>query len=186
MKFRFYLPVLLACLTIFAGCGNHVAPGEILSYINTPSNGIVKEASINNDHVYLKYIPTDVQLLSDKASGMPAAELKDMRSRYDSFMYFRMTIQQEGESPVATQLHHLNFDMQEDLMLVAANGDTIPSTFCQKIVNGQRKQHEFMVVFERTVAAGSDFRFVYLDRTFGWPPVSLGFKGKDLANIPQL
>jgi hypothetical protein len=168
-----------------SGC-RHTAPGAILEYVNAPEHGITQAADLRENHVSLQYIPTDLQVISANGTNLSAAAFKAERARYDSFMYFRFTIQNEEHIPAADTLSYLTFNMQDDLMLIADKGDTIPCIFYQKIAVGSSHKHEFIVVFDKQLQAQQDFRFVYQDKAFGLPAVSFSFRGKDLESIPQL
>jgi hypothetical protein len=185
MKSSVSLPFLLACIVMSLGCG-HTAPVTLLEYVNAPEHGVTQEADLRDNHISLQYIPTDLQVLSVNGKDLSSAALKAERARYDSFMYFRFTIQNDVYIPAPDTLSYLTFNMQNDLMLIAGKSDTIPCVFYQKIAAGSSHKHEFIVVFDRHLQPQQDFRFVYADKAFGLPAVSFSFRGKDLESIPQL
>lgn len=172
------LVLLLACF----GCRN--SPQSLMAYVQQPANGITQELHMQANDFRIQYVPADLQVLADKG-----AVSKEERSKYDGYAYFRLSVQNEGFEPQGDTLSYLNFNMGNDLMLVMDKGDTIPCIFYQKIANGNKHRHDFMVVFEEPAPHTldeHDFRFVYADKVFGTNPVSFRFKGKDLKNIPQL
>lgn len=185
MKLSVSLPFLMACIVMCLGC-RHTAPSVLVEYVNAPEHGITQRTTMRNNDISLQYIPTDLQVLSVNGATLSGAALKAERQRYDSFMYFRFSIENEVHTPAPDTLSYLSFSMQDDLILVADKGDTIPCIFYQKIAAGNSHKHEFIVVFDKQLQAQQDFRFVYNDKAFGLPAVSFSFRGKDLERIPQL
>lgn len=190
MKFFVILLALPVSVIMCYGCRQHITPRALQAYVNAPANGISQEQTVQQSHIQLQYIPADLQALSEFGDDLSGTSLKEARHRYDSFMYFRLTIENEQHTPVADTLNYFTFNMQKDLLLVAGKGDTIPCAFYQKIATGNNHRHTFIVVFEKytenAVMDKQDFRFVYMDKVFGLPDVTFSFRGKDLTNIPQL
>ncbi len=184
MRFYFIPLAALVLITVCFGC--RTSPHTLLDYVQQPAHGLSQEQHIQLNDFSIQYIPADLQILADKGPDVSAATLKQDRSKYDGYAYFRLTVQNEDFEPAGDTLSYLNFNMMNDLTLVLDKGDTIPCIFYQKIVNGNKHRHEFMVVFEEPAVKDQDFRFVYTDKVFGRQPVVFRFKAKDLKNIPQL
>lgn len=186
MKYCTSLPVLLACVMAFGSCRRNTAPKDLLTYINHPGNGITQEQDIRDNHIQLQYIPSVLQVLSVNGNNLSAIAFEQEKAKYDSFMYFRFSILNNVYKPVGDTLNYLNFSLQNDLMLVTDNNDTVPCVFYQKIAGANRYNNEFIVVFEKSVQEMPDFHFVYTDKVFGLATRSFSFRRADLDHIPQL
>lgn len=186
MKFCNYLPVLLACVVAFCSCHRNTAAKDLITYVNDPGNGITQEQDIRDNHLQLQYIPSTLQVLSVNGTELSATALQQEKQKYDSFMYFRFSILNSVYKPAGDTLNYLNFNMQDDLMLVTDNKDTVPCVFYQKIAGANKFNNEFIVVFEKPLQEMSDFHFVYTDKVFGLATRSFPFRRADLDHIPQL
>ncbi|TWI86252.1 hypothetical protein LX66_3504 [Chitinophaga japonensis] len=188
MRSCFIRPAMLVLLILCFGCGH--SPEQLVAYVENPSHGLVQEMHLPQYDIRIQYLPPDLQVLAAHGRVPSAAVLKEDRSKYEGFAYFRFVLQGNDFEPKADTLAYLDFNMMNDFMLVTGKGDTIPCVIYQRIASGSKHRTEFMVVFEGAVTGpgitAQDFRFVYADKILGIPPVVFRFRARDLKKIPHL
>jgi hypothetical protein len=99
-------------------------------------------------------------------------------------IYFNVRIERTNENKFEKEkMLYADFDMQKDFVLAVA-GDSIASTFCQKIENGRRNNYEYAIAFEipKQIIA-DDLTLVYNDKIFGVGTVAFPYSQNDLKNF---
>ena len=107
----------------------------------------------------------------------------------DRFYYFNVKFDKKaGDKPAKEKVLYLNFDMQNDFVLLVNDLDSIAPAICQKIENGIAGSYEYMVVFEKQNGEelSKDMTLFYHDKIFSIGTVAFVFNGKDIKKIPKL
>jgi hypothetical protein len=179
---------LLGMLCLSCNAGHNAR--SISQYINDPRNGLLQQTARQGLHVQIQYIPTDLQVLSASELALSGKELDSAREQYDSYVYFKLVLNEDATADKPLDAQYLNFGLTENFYLKLSNGNIVPCTFYQHIPTGDKHRHEFIVVFEKDTKGGAadsqDFAFVYDDKMFGAEQIAFNFSHKDLQNIPQL
>lgn len=185
-----YLCTLTLLGMLCLSCNGGHSMGSISRYINDPRNGLLQETAKRGLHASIQYIPTDLQVLADGENKLSGKELDSVRQQYDSYVYFKLVLNEDASADKQLDAQQLNFGLTDYFNLKLANGNIIPCTFYQHIPSGDKHHHEFIVVFEKDTKGGAadsqDFAFVYDDNVFGAEQIAFNFSHKDLQKIPQL
>jgi hypothetical protein len=180
MRSRMIKKILVAVI-LFASACKHKEPEERLKdFVEDPVNKITQKIMIGDVGIVTKFLPAPYRLL--------------MNSRKDSvgedrekFYYFDVKLNKTmGEKPAKEKLLYLNFDMQNDFVLLVNDRDSIMPAICQKIENGIAGSYEYMVAFEKGGEEWKNFTLFYNDKIFGIGTVAFVFNEKDILNIPGL
>ncbi len=173
--------ILYMFFLLMTACNQQVSNRQnYLTYINDPRNNITQSIHIGETTATMKYLPGVYRQLtsSDQDEGVFAEE----------YFYFSFRLDRPvSEKPEKEKLMYLNFDLQDDLVLLSGK-DSIPASICQKIVNGRSWSHEYMLAFERGGRSekDTDFALLYKDRIFGIGTVAFVYNGKDIRQIPTI
>lgn len=178
-----------ACLALLAACGLKKKAASLATYVNDPGNGMLHKAAAGNNYVTLRYIPMDMQVLTELGTdqrGIPGETLTATRAKYSAYAYFKFVVVNESLDLDYDQQNFLSFGMADRWQLVVNTNDTIPCAFYQRVATGSRHRQEFMVVFDQEQIKGRDFQFLYVDKIFSLPLMAFPFHQQDINGIPQL
>ena len=110
-----------------------------------------------------------------------------MQNKDEMFCHFDVKFNKEGtEKPTKEKLLYLNFDMQNDFVLLVNDRDSIAPSICQKIENGTPGSYEYVVVFEKGTDEWKNFTLFYHDKIFSIGTVSFVYSEKDILKIPGI
>jgi len=173
---------VLAILLI-VGCKGRTSESEFADYINNPKNKITQKIKIGEVQASMKWIPQEYHnLMSKRYDGKADGVMQD------KFYYFNAKFEKiEGEKPEKDKLLYLDFDMQNDFVLVVGKDSIMPG-ICQKIENGKAGSYEYMLVFENAGKNESenDFTVIYNDKIFGIGTIAFVYNRDDIKRIPKL
>lgn len=153
-----------------------------MAYINNPNNKITQRIKLNDIQVSMKWQPETYRRIVYARGKYD----KDSPVGDDGLYYFNAKFDKEkGEKPPKEKILYLDFDMQQDFVLL--NGkDSIAPVFCQKIENGIGGSYEYILAFEKPANAIGDFSVIYNDKIFGIGTVAFVYKNEDIMKIPIL
>jgi len=168
--------LILVVLIIMSACSAKSNEQQLKSYVDDPDNKITQQITIGNVNVTTRYLPGMYRSLMNKGDSVE----KD-----DGFYYFNVKFNRNEAGKLPTEkTMYLNFDMQNDFVLLANNRDSIMPAICQKIENGKSDSYEYMVVFEKMNNDIRDFTLYYHDKIFSIGTVSFVYNEKDILKIP--
>jgi hypothetical protein len=163
-----------------AGCKELPIEQQLKVFMEDPDNKIKQSITIGDVGIVTKFLPASYRSLMSKNNAIPD-------SKVDPFYYFNVKFNKKpGDKPEKEKLMYLNFDMQNDFVLLVNNRDSIAPAICQKIENGIAGCYEYMVVFEKGKDEWKDFTLVYHDKMFSIGTVSFVFNEKDILKIPGI
>jgi len=171
---------IIMLIFLFA-CGQKAPELRVKSYVDDPDNKITQTITIGEVAVVAKYLPAPYRSLM----GNQPDSLKEE----DVFYYFNVKFNKiTGDKPAKEKVLYLNFDMQNDFVLLVNDKDSIAPAICQKIENGIAGSYEYMVVFEKRNGEelSKDMTLFYHDKIFSIGTVAFVFKEKDIEKIPKL
>jgi len=154
---------------------------RLKSFMEDPDNKIKQSITIGDVGVVTKFLPASYRSLMNKQDdAMPD-------SKEDPFYYFNVKFNKKpGDKPEKEKLMYLNFDIQNDFVLLVNNRDSIAPAICQKIENGIAGCYEYIVVFEKEKGEWKDFALVYHDKIFSIGTVAFVYNEKDILKIPGI
>lgn len=170
----------LAALCWFTGCKPAQNESDYIAYINNPENKITQRIKLDDVQISMKWLPeTYRRIIYGRGNYDKDSPVKD-----DGLYYFNARFDKEkGEKPGKEKNLYLDFDMQQDFVLL--NGkDSIAPVFCQKIENGIGGSYEYMLAFERPAGIINDFSVIYNDKIFGVGTVAFVYRNEDIMKIP--
>src|SRR5688572_16864997 len=111
---------------VFA-CSQKTQEERLKSYVDDPGNKVTQTITIGDVSMVAKYLPAPYRSLMRNDSTMDEAE---------RFYYFDIKIDKKaGDKPEKEKVLYLNFNIQNDFVLLANNKDSIMPSICQKIEN---------------------------------------------------
>ena len=170
-------------LLLVAACKTKTSESGYVDYINDPENKITQKIKIGEVEASMKWIPLEYHLLMSKRRGMVEDSVMQ-----EGLYYFNAKFQKIiGEKPAKEKLLYLNFDMQNDFVLLLGK-DSITPGICQKIENGIAGNYEYMLAFESQEKEESknDFTVIYNDKIFGIGTIAFVYNQDDIKKIPTL
>jgi len=170
-------------IILFTGCKAKMSERGYSDYINDPENKITQKIKIGEVQASMKWIPPEYHLLVSKKNGRVADS-----SAQDGLYYFDAKFEKTtGEKPVKDKLLYLDFDMQNDFVLLLGKDSVAPS-ICQKIENGISGSYEYMLAFESKGKEKdkNDFTVIYNDKIFGIGTIAFVYNQDDIKKIPKL
>lgn len=180
MKNNKVLYIFWFALVAIAACRQLSMEQRLKLFMEDPANKIKQSITIGDVGVVAKFLPASYRSLVDKREITPGV-------RNDQFYYFNVKFSRKtGDKPAKEKLMYLNFDMQNDFVLLVNNRDSIAPAICQKIENGITDSYEYMIVFEKRGEKWKDFTLVYNDKIFSIGTVSFVFREKELQKIAKL
>lgn len=161
-----FLPLLIT------GCTNKSAQQKLVDFINDPDNKITQTIQIGDTKVIAKLLPYEYRNLN--RGGMEE----------DHYTYFNIKLKGNKEKPVKDKLLYLDFDMQNDFILLSGR-DSIAAAICQRIENGRSGSYEYMLAFDNE-RSNTGYTLFYKDKIFGIGTVAFIYAQKDILKIPRL
>ena len=167
-------------LISIAGCTAISPEQRLKTFMEDPDNKIRQSITIGDVAVVTKFLPASYRSLMSGYDAMPD-------KKEDPFYYFNIKFNKKpGDKPEKEKVMYLNFDMQNDFVLLVNDRDSIAPVICQKIENGIAGCYEYMVVFEKGKDEWKDFTLVYHDKIFSIGTVSFVYNEKDILKIPDI
>ncbi len=173
----------LIAILLIAGCKTKMSESIYVDYINDPKNKIMQKIKIGEVQASMKWIPDDYYRLASKRSNPEVGSEK----QNDLYFFDAKFEKTTGEKPVKEKLLYLDFDMQNDFVLLLGK-DSVAPAICQKIENGISGSYEYMLAFEKPpVQEEKDgFTVIYNDKIFGIGTIAFVYNKDDIKKIPKL
>jgi len=169
-------------LILFFACRQKTPEVSLKSYVDDPVNKITQTITIGDISIVTKFLPASYRsLMGNKQDSIIKED--------DRFYYFNVKFDKKaGDKPAKEKVLYLNFDMQNDFVLLVNDKDSIAPAICQKIENGIAGSYEYMVVFEKRNGEelSKDMTLFYHDKIFSIGTVAFVYKEKDIKKIPKL
>ena len=165
------------------GCSQKSDKQKFIDYINDPDNKITQQIKIGEVQTTVKWLSPDFQRLKNGGQGMDSVATTN-----EGFYYFDVKFDKvKGDKPAKEKLLYLDFDMQNDFMLLQRKDSILPA-ICQKIENGVPGSYQYMLVFEKKDNGSDDhdFALIYKDKIFATGVLAFVYKQKDIRKIPKL
>lgn len=173
------LTAIIALGCILAACHLPDSQQRYINYINDPDHKITQKITIGDVQVSIKWLPEDYRKLNTPDSGAaPTGE---------GFHYFDIRFEKAaGDKPSKEKILYLDFDMQQDFVLLQG-ADSVKPSFCQRIENGTPGSYQYMLVFEKKQTGDNeDFSVVYKDKIFSIGNINFVYNKEDIKKIPNL
>ena len=170
--------VIIIVVMILSACSSKSYEQRLKSYVDDPGNKITQEITIGNVNVVTRFLPKSYRSLVNK---------EDSAANKESFYYFDVKFnKKDGDKPAKEKMLYLNFDMQNDFVLLVNNRDSIAPVICQKIENGITHSYEYILVFEKGDNEWKDFTLYYHDKIFSIGTVAFVYNEKNILKIPGI
>lgn len=170
-------------IVLIAGCKTKISEKGYADYINDPENKITQKIKIGEVQASMKWIPQEYYRRMNRKNEQFADSVEQ-----NGLYYFDAKFEKTaGEKPVKEKLLYLNFDMQNDFVLLLGK-DSIAPAICQKIENGIPGSYQYMLAFESQgkEIGNNDFTVIYNDKIFGIGTVAFVYNQDDIKKIPKL
>ena len=172
--------ILVMVLLFILACKQKSPEEKLKNFVDDPDNNITQKITVGDVGVVTKFLPASYRSLM----GEEKDSIQDNKER---FYYFDVKFNKETTDKLAKEkLLYLNFDMQNDFVLLANNRDSVAPAICQKIENGTAGSYEYMVVFEKGEEEWKNFMLFYHDKIFSIGTVSFVYNEKDILKIPGI
>lgn len=172
---------ILVAVILFVSACKHKDPEERLKdFVEDPVNKITQKITIGDVGIVTKFLPASYRLLMNSRNDLAGEDGQ-------KFYYFDVQLNKTmGEKPAKEKLLYLNFDMQNDFVLLVNDRDSILPAICQKIENGIAGSYEYMIAFESGEEEWKNFTLFYNDKIFGIGTVAFVYNEKDILRIPGI
>jgi hypothetical protein len=165
-------------LLLLASCSNKNPEKRLRDFVEDPDNKITQRITIGDVGIVTRLLPSSYRSLMTKE--------KDSTINKEEFCYFDVKFNRKATDKQGKEKFlYLNFDMQNDFVLLINNRDSIAPVICQKIENGVTNSYEYMVVFEKGDQDWKDFTLYYHDKIFNIGTVAFVYNEKDILKIPE-
>ncbi len=171
--------ILIVALVV-AGCKTKSTEKNYIDYINDPENKITQRIKIGEVQAIMKWMPPDYYKLISRSRQ--AGDTLSGTGLYFNAKFEKTT----GEKPVKEKLLYLDFDMQNDFVLLVGK-DSIAPSICQNVENGISGSYEYMLAFEDQgrEPGKQDFTVFYNDKIFGIGTIAFVYNQDDIKKIPK-
>jgi hypothetical protein len=173
--------ILLIGILCIAGCKHLTSEQRYINYINDPENKITQQIKIGDVQATVKWLPPQYRKLKN------SNEISDLISESSNdFYFFDVRFDKpRGDKPGKEKIAYLNFDMQNDFVLLSGV-DSIMPAICQKIENGISGSYQYILAFEKASGETEDFLMLYSDKSFGIGSIAFVYRQDDISKIPEL
>jgi len=172
--------ILVMGLLFMSACKQKSPEEKLKNFVEDPDNKITQRITVGDVGIITKYLPASYRALAGEANDSTKKEK-------ENFYYFDVKFNKQSTDKLAKEkLLYLNFDMQNDFVLLVNNRDSIAPAICQKIENGTAGSYEYMIVFEKGEEQWKNFTLFYHDKIFAIGTVSFVYNEKDILKIPGL
>jgi hypothetical protein len=177
MKNRTTIMIFVISLYMSA-CSQIGKEQSLKAFVDDPGNKITQVITVGDVGVVSRFLPDSYRSLIE--------EKKDPISNGNKgFYYFNIKFNKKvTDKPDKEKMMYLNFDMQNDFVLVTGKKDSVMPAICQKIENGIKGSYEYMLAFEKKENDGGDFTLLYNDNIFSIGTVAFVYNEKDILKIP--
>ena len=171
----------LTVMIMAAGCSQLSDEQQLAAFINNPRNKIKQTIAVGNMKLTAKWLPYYGQSVHEGGA------VADAPQQYDYFNVKLEHIVTTLEKPDKNKTMHLDFNMQQDFMLVQ-NADTLLPAICQKVAQGRDGCYEYLLAFETNASQPGrhDYTLLYNDILFGIGQVAFVYKKEDTQKIPVI
>lgn len=164
---------------ILMSCTGKTPERKWADYISNPKNKITQAIKIGE-------VQATIQLQPEEYRKFRKVGTEGKNGGKEEYYYFSMKFEKGiGDKPEKEKLLYLNFDMQNDFIMLLKN-DSIPPSICQRIPNGKGGSYEYLLAFENRGRTGEDFTVFYHDKIFGIGTIAFVYKQDDIRKIPAL
>ena len=198
---RKYLIYSVITIALFAfGCRKKLNREELISYLNEPSNGLVKEKVINGVDIRLQIKHPDLyvdQHLKAFPDSLHEAKLQELKNHYDGNLYMQISLGVNNNEILSalvntpqysTMVNRLSFGMKNFVVLTTNNKDTVLLKNCTYVPTyGMAKHNSVLFVFdEQKIAESETIKFRLKEMGLQTGEVSFKLNTKDIKSIPNL
>lgn len=174
--------LLLTGIIAVSGCRQNTDEQRYINYINDPKYKITQKITVGDVQATIKWLPLKYR----QFRKIKSAEDSSMASNDDFYFFDVRFDKSKGEKPSREKLLYLNFDMQDDFVLLAG-ADSVAPAICQKIENGVSGSYQYLLAFEKLrQTQEEDFSVFYKDKIFGIGTMAFVYLQKDIKRIPAL
>lgn len=169
---------LILIFILIAGCNKKSKDQRFIEYINDPENKITQVIKIGETQATMKLMTDEYRAFLNKT---------EIVSDDTGYYYFNATFSKNtGTKPEKEKVMYLNFDMQNDFVLLVKQDSILPS-ICQKIENGKPGNYEYLLAFKKSHSLSEEtFTVFYHDKIFGIGSIAFVYRQEDIDKIPTL
>jgi hypothetical protein len=167
-------------LLFISACKQKSPEEKLKNFVEDPDNKITQKITVGDVGIITKFLPASYRSLMGE-------EKDSIKGNKEQFYYFNVKFNRRAtEKPAKEKLLYLNFDMQNDFVLLVNDRDSVPPAICQKIENGTTGSYEYMIVFEKGEEEWKNFTLFYHDKIFSIGTVSFVYNEKDILKVPGI
>ncbi|PXX95178.1 hypothetical protein DF185_22635 [Marinifilum breve] len=196
-----YLIYSIIGMVLFAfGCKKKLTREELISYLNEPMNGLVKEKVINGVDIQLQVKHPDLyvdQHLKAFPDSLRETKLYELKKQYEENLYLQLSLGINNNEILkalvntpqyTTMVNRLSFGMRDFVVLTTNNKDTLLLKSCTYVPTyGMAKHNSVLFVFdEQKIAQAESLKFRIKEMGLETGEVSFKLKTKDIKSIPNL
>ena len=197
-KYLIYSIIVIALITF--SCKKELTKGELISYLNEPKNGLLKEKMINGVDIKLQVKHPDLyvdQHLKAFPDSLHEAKLRELRKHYEGNLYMQLSLGINKNEVLnaftntpqySTMVNRLSFGMKNFVVLTTNNRDTVLLKSCTYVPTyGMAKHNSVLFVFDKQKVAGTEtLKFSLKEMGLETGDVSFKLNTNDIKSIPDL
>lgn len=193
------LAVLLSAL-LHVGCTSkkEANPQELVSWVENPDRGCIKEKVIKNIGFRVAYTPTPYMAIKENGGNLTPENYQEALDRLTGLTHFNLTIfPSDGSSQdllhyqtanmrqYQEKIYYYSFPFQKDIYLVQG-ADTLPCALYHFARDhGLSPQIQFALAFEQRNSK-QDMQLVINEKVFGSGPLHFLIEQEAIEGIPSL
>lgn len=195
-----YNLVLLVIIVLGSCSREELIPSEYISWVNDPTNRLLRKKTINPLEIEVLYKPIDYIISNEqRRNNIPLEEYKKRKQELEGMQYYTFKIGITNSNYNITnyevvdqkqqdeRISYLSFAMQNDIKLVEGK-DTLPC----KLFHFERSHdlvtyRTFVVAFEQPETTRMANKTIVINLPyFNTGPIKLSYKKSDLESIPTI
>ena len=148
--------------------------------------GCLHKESSNRQHSQheAKGVSVAATFMKTEKHSSASANLRSVKQEEgDVYLQFMIRLEKPGFTADSKTVNYLDFEMQNDFMLVVGTSDTVLPQLVHRVATGKKDQFEYIVVFNQGPVIRSqneDVVIVYDDKIFGLGKEIFAFKKRDI------
>jgi hypothetical protein len=194
-KILFYMATIIIAIS----CGSKVSHEELLHYIKSESNGLVKEKSINGINFRLINMPKDLMVYRDimAIGNIDNLKIDELKGNYD-YLYFTLSVSANGKEVLnllvndnrkfGQIVNELAFGLNDKIILTNSNTDTLQllDSHFQRTYGMARSSNILLVFDKKYLIPGENLKFQLKEFGLGTAQVIFRFDTDDLLKVPSI
>lgn len=168
-----------------------------MDFINEIDNGLIKEYNANEVKVKVYFKPSDLMISQELGGNTVSAEstLNALKKKYQQYYYFNIELSMDktetgSDIENKKKLQHITFGMQNNVILITSNNDTIvPTDYIAPPAYGNTGNTSFLYAFENKKIIESNpeiIQMVFKNSLNNNEKMEFAFEFAKIKKIPSL